>query len=417
VAAYRFGSLERCVTHMVRSAQALTAVELTDAMVAWGWHNLAMAYSYTGFHGRALGAIEHARRVAVEVGLPTSDFVAPGIRVRLAVSLDQRGDTDGCRLVLRDLVQDALAKQESGELAQIRPINRTNYGYAVARLAALGYRRVLDDIDPRPLLAEGASRRADDLRVLGRACMAIAEGRPIEAAARLETATVSDETLGPAEVPRLRALAHVASGDHASAYAADRRAFRVASARVDQLRDLFVDGMAARLDHENLHRRVARYADEANTDPLTGLPNRRYLEQYVADLVGHGGGAVLGVCDLDGFKSVNTMHGHLSGDLVLQRIAGVLNRVMRRGDFVARYGGDEFVVLLPSTSRAEAREIERRIATAIAAEDWNALVPATPISVTMGWAVVGEDGFKTVSEAFEAADRTMLRAKTTRRAS
>ena len=104
-----------------------------------------------------------------------------------------------------------------------RPINRANYGYAAVRLAALGYRRVLDDIDPRPLLRDGGSRRADDLRALGRACFAIARGRPIEAVARLETAVVSDETAGAAEVPRLRALAHVATGDYASAYAADRQ--------------------------------------------------------------------------------------------------------------------------------------------------------------------------------------------------
>jgi diguanylate cyclase (GGDEF)-like protein len=417
VTAYRFGSLERCVTHMVRAGQALSAVELTDAMAAWGWHNLAMAYSYTGFHGHALGAIERARQVASGIGLPPSDFVAPGIRLRLAVSLDQRGDTDGCQRVLRDITQDALARHASGEMDRLRPISWTNYGYAFVRLAALGYRKVLEELDPRRLLAQGTSRRADDLRALAAVCQAIAEGRPIEAAARLETAEVSDETLGAAEAPRLRALAHVAAGDHASAYAADRQAFRTACTDMERLRDLFVDGMAARLDHEDLHRRVARYADEANTDPLTGLPNRRYLEQYVAELLGHGGAAVLGVCDLDGFKAVNTVHGHLSGDLVLQRVAGVLNRVMRRGDFVARYGGDEFVVLLPSTSRAEAQEIARRIVGAVGAEDWQALVPGTPISVTIGWASVGEDGFTTVAEAFEAADRAMLAEKVRPRAS
>jgi diguanylate cyclase (GGDEF)-like protein len=411
VAAYRFGSLERCVTHMVRSSQALSAVELTDSMAAWGWHNLAMAYSYTGFHGHALSAIDRARHVASSIGLRVSDFVAPGIRLRLAVSLDQRGDTDGCKRVLRDIVSDAIAKRGSGELSRLRPINRTNYGYAAVRLAALGYRRVLDEINPRPMLEEGTSRRAEDLRTLSHVCLAIAEGRPIEAVARLENALVSDETLGAPEMPRLRALAHVAGGDHALAYAADRQAFRVASADVERLRDLFVDGMAARLDHENLHRRVARYADEANTDALTGLPNRRYLERYVADLIGHGGTAVLGVCDLDGFKSVNTVHGHLSGDLVLQRVAGVLNRVMRRGDFVARYGGDEFVMVLPATSMPEAEEIARRVVHAVGAEDWRALVPGTPISVTIGWARVGEDGYTTVLEAFEAADRAMLREK------
>jgi diguanylate cyclase (GGDEF)-like protein len=407
------GSLETCVWHLVICARTLNAVELTDANVVRAWHNLSMAYSYAGFHGHALSAIQKARTIAGSLGMATGPYAAPSIRVRHAVSLDQRGDTEGCARILRDVVNDLDMRRRHGELEMLRPISKRAYGYAIARLAALGHPGPIAATDPRPLLdAEDDSISARDFGTLGAVCLAVAEHRPIEALARLETAEVSDETLGAAEGHRLSALAFLANGDLAAAYAADRQAFRVAGAWGEKLRDLFVEGMAARVDHDDLRRRADRYAGEASTDPLTGLPNRRSLEQYVSELVASGQSAVLGVCDLDGFKSVNTQHGHLSGDLVLQRVAGVLNRVMRRGDFVARYGGDEFVVVLATMSPEEAREIARRIVDAVSGEDWESLVPGTPVSVTIGWAGISQAGpFTTATDAFIAADQEMLKAK------
>jgi diguanylate cyclase (GGDEF)-like protein len=416
VVALHDGSLETCVWHLVLSARTLSAVELTDANIVRAWHNLAMAYSYAGFHGHALGAIDHARTIAASLGMESGYFAAPGIRVRHAVSLDQRGDTEGCSRILRDVVHDLGLRRLGGELGLLRPISLRAYGYAIARLAALGHHEPMVDTDPWALLqADDDSVTARDFAVLGAVCLAIADHRPIEALARLETAEVSDETLGAAEGHRLRALAYLAAGDLGSAYLADRHAFRIAGASNEKLRDLFVEGMAARVDREDLRRRADWYAGAANTDPLTGLPNRRSLEQYVNNLVAKGQTLVLGVCDLDGFKAVNTVHGHLSGDLVLQRVAGVLNRVMRRGDFVARYGGDEFVVVLATTSQEEASEIARRIVNAVSGEDWQSLVPGTPVSVTIGWAGISEGGPTTVAEAFMTADHAMLAAKKTPR--
>ncbi|GIJ78161.1 diguanylate cyclase (GGDEF) domain-containing protein [Micromonospora phaseoli] len=417
LAAHHQGALDRCVTHLVKAARALGAVEDPDRDTAWGWHDLAMAYSYLSFHGYALGAIERARQLGTAAAIPEETFAAPGIRLRNAVALDHTGDSDGCLRVLRDVAGDLDRFVSAGRADRLRPSSLAAYGYAAARRAALG-----DGIPatggsaPDRLLGHGAdSARARDMRQLGQVCLAIADGRPIEAVTRLETVHVAAETLGAAEPARLRSMALGRAGDHAAAHRADRLAFRLAAQRHDRLRDVYIDGIAARIDHEEMRREAARFEGEALTDPLTGLPNRRRLERYIAAVVSRGERVVIGVCDLDGFKAVNTRHGHHSGDLVLQRVAGVINRVMRRGDFVARYGGDEFVVVLPGAGMSEAAEVARRIDAAVRTEDWESLVPGTPVGVSIGLSEVSAAGpgqRDALGAAFEAADREMLRAKT-----
>ena len=409
VVAYLDNSLERCVAHLVKSFRALSAVNRADEDLAQSWHLLASAYSYAGFHGHAISALDVAREVALAVGLPETDYADPEIRVRLATWHDHHGDSDACIRVLRDVLVDLARHRQLSPagLAGIRPLHLGSYGYAVARLTAFGE---TTSEDARPLLeGAGQSVRARDLRLLAQVCWAIAAKDFPIAIGLLDQSTISPSTMGAAEPYRLRTLAHLAAGNHTEAMAAERRAFRVATAQDDRLRDLFIEGMAARLDHEHMRRTVARYQDEALTDPLTGLPNRRHLEEYVSRIVAAGEGAVLGVCDLDGFKKVNTVHGHLAGDAVLQRVAAILARVMRRGDFVARYGGDEFVVVLPGGSHRNIYEVAQRMVQAVRDEDWAALVPGTPVSVTVGWAEASPH--LSIAQAFAAADHAMLRRK------
>jgi diguanylate cyclase (GGDEF)-like protein len=398
--AYLQSNLDRGVTHLVQAARALAAVPSGDNETAWGWHDLAMAYSYLGFHGHALTAIEQARQVGAQAGLAPEVFAAPGIRLRNAVSLDHHGDTDGCLRVLRDIDAELERYVASGSDQRLRPHSRAVYGYALARRAALGERT---DTDAAVWLTRGGdSARTRDLRHLGGVCLAIADGKPAEALTQLDAVPVSAEVLGAAEPARLRSICHASAGDHEAAHAADRHAFQLAAQRIDRLRDGYLDGVAARLDAQETQRDATRYHDESLTDPLTGLPNRRQLERYVAELVGRGERAAIGVCDLIGFTEVNTRHGRHCGDLVLQRIAGVLNRVMRRGDFVARFAGDEFVVVLPGAGPTQAAEVSRRIGAAASAENWQAIVPGTAIGLAAGWSEVGRNG-RTLSAALAAA--------------
>ena len=417
LAAHRRGALEQSVTYLVLSARALKAMETDTEVAAYGWYDLAMAYSYIGFHGYAITAHERSVRAGWVAGVPASMLAAPGVRLRGAVLHDHQGDSQTCAHILRSLVTEFRGHVASGLIEQMRPAAQVGWAYAVARLAALGD---AVDIDPRRFLRYGGgATRPKDLATLGRVCTAIGEGRPYEALNQLDAINVSAESLGPGEVARLRALAYVRAGEFHRAYEADRESFREASARGEQLREAVVEGIAARLDHEDLRRRVDKYVDEALTDPLTRLPNRRHLEQYVTAMVKNGGHAVVGVCDMDGFKMVNTVHGHLAGDHVLERVGQIIHQVLRRGDFLARYGGDEFVVVLPRTTVDEAGDIAERIVAAVREADWSSLAPGTPVAVSVGWAEVAGPRMElnqVLGEAFEAADRAMLTAKTRSRA-
>lgn len=105
---------------------------------------------------------------------------------------------------------------------------------------------------------------------------------------------------------------------------------------------------------------------EARTDPLTGLSNRRALTSALEDRIALNQPFALMRIDVDRFKEINDMHGHAIGDLALTQLAGVLRQITRKGDLIARVGGDEFVVLLPElTAPRKLQRVAERIRLAL----------------------------------------------------
>ncbi|HEU4559612.1 MAG TPA: diguanylate cyclase [Longimicrobium sp.] len=128
-------------------------------------------------------------------------------------------------------------------------------------------------------------------------------------------------------------------------------------------------------------------------DPLTGAYNRRYLDQRLAEAMPL---AVRGVqplsvmmCDLDDFKRINDTFSHAVGDEVLRTVADILGRHLRQSDVVARFGGEEFVVLFPATTLGQAVAASEKVCALVREHPWGELQPGLAVTLSAGVAEAG----------------------------
>jgi diguanylate cyclase (GGDEF)-like protein len=190
-------------------------------------------------------------------------------------------------------------------------------------------------------------------------------------------------------------------------YRADKDAFSR-----DHLRILLAITSKVSLAVENALR-FQLAEDSATTDYLTGLPNARSLflrlDSELARCRRTLEPLTVLVCDVDGFKQVNDRFGHLEGNKVLRYVADVLRENCREYDYVARMGGDEFVILMPGSDR---EAVYRRISEfqSIACEAAGSLAAAGTITLSVGEAFYPDDG-PDAEQLLAEADRRMYKSK------
>lgn len=161
-----------------------------------------------------------------------------------------------------------------------------------------------------------------------------------------------------------------------------------------------------------LRQSLQQLAAMATHDALTGLWNRRQidldLEAAVKQAERQGSPLCVALVDVDHFKAVNDRHGHAMGDEVLKAVAGCLQGSLRAGDRVARFGGEEFLLLLPATSMAQATALAERLRARLQAQQ---ALPAGEPPVTASFGLAAWRGGESAADLVRRADQALYRAK------
>lgn len=383
-------------------------------------------------------ALRHLAQVRLEADRP-AEALAPA---RRAVELLQTQDDPVFLALARGALAQALAGQGQRDeaLAQSTQALALSEGVGSAdlrALALLNHARVLQrcgqteaawrvlEVDlatARGRIGAGwelayQRARAETLSAQRRAADAAAAWRNVLRLDRQRAARVLEDRLQAQDAvlraQRLEgenALLQARNRDAERALAAEARARWIATAGAALL------GVGVLAWLQSLRRVNRRVAHAAAHDGLTGLPNRRALLERTATLVDsrrrRERPIALVLVDVDHFKRVNDTHGHAVGDEVLREVATRLRQGLRDADLIARWGGEEFLLVLPATTLAQAEAIAERQRRAVAGRPVVLPTSAEPLVVTVSLGVSAiADGETTLDAALERADHALYRAK------
>jgi diguanylate cyclase (GGDEF)-like protein len=170
------------------------------------------------------------------------------------------------------------------------------------------------------------------------------------------------------------------------------------------------------LERAGWQERASEFQLMSITDPLTALPNRRYLEERLTEELNRSKrydySMSFLMIDIDDFKAYNDNNGHQAGDLAIQITAHCLKATLRSADVASRYGGEEFCILLPQTSIAEAVVIADRVRQRVATTHYphGKLQPLARVTVSIGVSTYSSM-VNTAETIIAAADRALYKAK------
>ncbi|WP_199510114.1 tetratricopeptide repeat-containing diguanylate cyclase [Nucisporomicrobium flavum] len=406
--------------HLGDAAQSLEhsllAVELlddtaTDHMRVWHRAKLADALGAAGSMDAARDQYAQAEELAVRLGLPQ---LLMGMLNNYAYTEFATGEHARAEAVAQRL-QDVAAEYgfvlDPAVLDTIGAIEIENGNYTQAeetlRLAVARHH------DGR---YEDADSLAEFMLTLARAQRFLGATDRAQVSLDKSRALCLERELGDVlvRVHQEQAELHAARGEYADAFAVHKEFFAAHNALHSSQREAQARTRQAMFETTEARREAERFREQARRDPLTGLRNRRYLDEQLPALVADGGSLTVAIVDLDHFKRINDQLSHEVGDQVLVLVAKLLETELAAvapEGFVARMGGEEFLLALPGTDVPQATDQLDGIRRAISSYDWTALTHGLPVTVSIGVAGLSDAAAATQSGLMSTADRNLYVAK------
>jgi two-component system cell cycle response regulator len=182
-----------------------------------------------------------------------------------------------------------------------------------------------------------------------------------------------------------------------------------------ETRELIVKSIAQVKKFHYIQNLKSTYLKDANIDELTQLYNRRYLEIYFKSLIkqlqNNEKVSIICIIDIDNFKQLNDTWGHITGDEILKSIASILKNNIRSSDFIARIGGEEFIIILHHLTKLEVKSVIEKLSKNILETKFSDYSKIKTIKCTISAGIADINPGDTLAEAVNRADRNLYKAK------
>jgi diguanylate cyclase (GGDEF)-like protein len=405
------GDAAQCLEHSVQAVELLDDTA-TQHMRIWHRVKLADALALAGSYEAARGRYQQAEELAWKHG---NLELALAVLNNYAYNELGSGNAAGAQLIvdrMRRQSEIAGRRIDPSKLDTIGAIEIGNGRYAEAEqtleLAIERYRlgEFNDNADSLPVFYLNLARAQRFLGAYDRAQHSIDQCRALSTERELADSLV--------RIEQEQAELHAARGEFAEAFAVHKKFFTAFNKLHSQQREAQARTRQAMFETTEARQEAERFREQARRDSLTGLRNRRYVDEELPALLDGDPALTVAIVDLDHFKQINDRLSHDVGDQVLIMVAKLMETELAAvspDGFVARLGGEEFLMVMPATPVGRAVALLDGIRRAIGGYDWQDIARGLPVTVSIGVAGLADAESPTQAGLLSTADRNLYAAK------